>query len=664
MRILIVHNFYKHCGGEDSVVDSEIELLRNAGHELFFYYRNNKDIKNISLFFLAAETLWSLRTLRDFNFLVMQNCPDIIHVHNTFPLISPSIYWAARRVKIPVIQTLHNFRFMCLNALFLRNGQICEDCMARFPWKGVQRACYRNSRLSSAILAGMLALHRGLGTYRNQVTRYIALNEFCRKKFIEGGLPPERVVVKPNFVNFDYLEHTSRANLLFVGRLSMEKGIMVLAEAMRMLPDVKLRVIGDGPQGSLLNDIRGVLCLGTQPAETVRKEMSRALALVLPSICYENFPRTIVEAFASGLPVIASRIGALADIVTDGKTGLLFDPCNARDLADKMVWAVEHPSEMARIGHNARAEFEARFSPEVNYKQLMDIYVEAIAQAQDSKCKVQGESTKALSPATWTMKDKNRITGNVLGSHIDALSWKAALDHMKGWSHERKSRYVSICNAHVVVTASQDATYCGIINESDMATPDGAPVAWMLRRQGFANQPRISGPDVMWTLCEHAARENIAIYCYGSTEATLGLLEARLLEAFPTLKIMTESPPFRTLTIEEDAIAVDRINSSNAGIIFVGLGCPKQEYWMAEHRGRVNAVMIGVGAAFDFHAGTIKRAPKWMQNVGLEWLHRLASEPRRLWKRYLITNTLFTIGAAKQLLKKKIAKKIDLRAKK
>ena len=243
-----------------------------------------------------------------------------------------------------------------------------------------------------------------------------------------------------------------------------------------------------------------------------------------------------------------------------------------------------------------------------------------------------------------------RTTGNVLGSQIDAMSWDVALARLMSWGRSRESRYVTICNAHVVVSASQDPAFGAIVNGADMATPDGAPVAWMLRRQGFVGQSRVNGPDVMWALCGQSAAVDLPVYCYGSTEETLALLEKSMREAFPTLKITLESPPFRELTPQEDAEVVARINASGAGFVFVGLGCPKQERWMAEHRGRVKAVMLGVGAAFDFHAGTVSRAPGWMRSNGLEWLHRLANEPRRLWKRYLVTNSLFLLGAARQLL--------------
>ena len=238
----------------------------------------------------------------------------------------------------------------------------------------------------------------------------------------------------------------------------------------------------------------------------------------------------------------------------------------------------------------------------------------------------------------------------VLGSFIDAITGEGTLTRIATWAAARESRHVSICNVHSVVTASRDAHFRDVLAASDMATPDGAPVAWMLRRQGFAGQPRVSGPDLMWALFERCSVDSIGVYYYGSTPETLALLEQQTTKTFPDLRISgKESPPFRTLTTDEDTAAVDRINASGAGIVFVGLGCPKQECWMAEHKGRVQAVMIGVGAAFDFHAGTVQRAPVWMRDNGLEWLHRLASEPGRLWKRYLVTNTLFVLGAVRQL---------------
>lgn len=244
-----------------------------------------------------------------------------------------------------------------------------------------------------------------------------------------------------------------------------------------------------------------------------------------------------------------------------------------------------------------------------------------------------------------------RVTGQVLGAHIDAVDWGEALVRIQDWTARRQSRYVCICNVHSVVTASQDAEFRRVVNEADMATPDGAPVAWMLRRLGFAGQARISGPDLMWKYCEAAARGSESVFFYGSTDTTLVLLSQKLKTAFPGLRIVgTYSPPFRALSESEDHEIVDCLNGSGASVVFVGLGCPKQEKWMAAHRGRIRAVMVGVGVAFDYHAGTIKRAPLWMQRSGLEWLHRLWCEPRRLWKRYLVTNTRFLLGAIRQLL--------------
>jgi glycosyltransferase involved in cell wall biosynthesis len=224
----------------------------------------------------------------------------------------------------------------------------------------------------------MLVLHRALGTYRDKVTRYIALNEFCRRKLIEGGLPAERVVVKPNFVDFAPPPPAEREGFVFVGRLSAEKGVDVMVRAWEFLDTGSLRVAGTGPEAGLLKEARGLTALGALSGDAVRVQMACSVALVLPSICYESFPRTLVEAFASALPVIASRLGALADLVEDGVTGLLFEPGDAADLAQKLRWAQARPERMAEMGRNARTKYEAEYSAERIYAQLIAIYEDAI----------------------------------------------------------------------------------------------------------------------------------------------------------------------------------------------------------------------------------------------------------------------------------------------
>ena len=239
----------------------------------------------------------------------------------------------------------------------------------------------------------------------------------------------------------------------------------------------------------------------------------------------------------------------------------------------------------------------------------------------------------------------------VLGVPIDAISAAAAVQRIAGWARAGEARIVCCCNAHSVVSAAQDAGFMQVLGQADLATPDGAPVAWMLRRLGVAGQARVSGPDLMRDYCAHAAAQGEALFLLGSTPDTLQRLQGRLRERWPTLRIAGAlSPPFRPLSEDEDRAIVQAIRDSGARTVWVGLGCPQQERWMAAHRASIAAVQIGVGAAFDFHAGTLQRAPVWMQRCGLEWLHRLASEPGRLWRRYLWTNTAFIWGAVRQVL--------------
>ncbi len=380
LHVVVVHCAYQQRGGEDVVVESEVQMLQSRGHRVTLLSRDNEEARGMGTVDLMQQTLWSRRSRRELAAICEAAPVDILHAHNTFPLVSPSVYWEAASRGIPVVQTLHNFRLACPQAMLLREGKVCEDCVGKVPWRGAVRGCYRQSVASSTVLAGMLTLHRAAGTWSRKVTRYIALNDFCRRKFIEAGLPQERILVKANFVrDAAPPEGGPRRGLLFVGRLSPEKGVQTLSDALAVLPPQCLRAAGTGPQADLLAQAAGDAgMLGALDAASVRREMGSAIALVLPSIWYENFPRTLVEAFSCGLPVIASRIGALAELVQDGVTGLLVEPSSASDLAAKMRWALEHPEAMREMGNRARAVYEAQYTEARNHEQLMAIYREAM----------------------------------------------------------------------------------------------------------------------------------------------------------------------------------------------------------------------------------------------------------------------------------------------
>lgn len=379
LRVLVVHNRYRHAGGEDSVVESEVNLLRARGHAVRLYERHNNEVEALGKAALAKQAVWSSATLNDMERTYLEFNPDIVHAHNTFPLISPAVYWFARRRNVPVVQTIHNFRLLCLQAMFLRNGEICEDCVGHTPLRGVLRKCYRDSFATSAVAGLVLQTHRLLGTYRHKVDRYIALNRFCRDKLVAGGLPVDRISIKPNFIEQLPIGPAQRnGNPLFVGRLSEEKGVdLLIAAANRLKPGITIDVVGTGPLQDRLAGHPALRVLGGQSAPRVYELMRLAPFLIMPSIWYENMPRTLVEAYASGTPVIASRLGALAELVADGVTGLLFEPRSDVALAQVLQWAVEHPNEIGAMGDAARKAYDAYYTPDVNYEILLRVYADA-----------------------------------------------------------------------------------------------------------------------------------------------------------------------------------------------------------------------------------------------------------------------------------------------
>ncbi len=383
MRILFVHNAYQHRGGEESVVEAEVALLRRNGHDVSVYRRDNRDVEHIGSLHLFADTVWSQRTYRELGAHVRNFKPQLVHAHNTFPLVSPSAYWAAAASRLPVVQTLHNFRLMCLQAMFLRQNVVCEDCLGHAPWRGIARRCYRGSTTASAAAVAMLTVHRTLGSFKKKVTRYVALSQFARNKFIEGGLPAAQIVVKPNFADIPLPPAAQpRRGGLFVGRLAEEKGISLMLNALQRRPWVQVSVLGTGPLSGILRGHASIAMKGWQEQPCVYEHMHSASFLLLPSLCYESFPCAVVEAFACGLPVIAARLGAMAELIEDGRTGLLFESGSADDLAQKIAWADAHPVPMQQMGRQARLEYESKYTPEKNYAQLMSIYEDAIEHAR------------------------------------------------------------------------------------------------------------------------------------------------------------------------------------------------------------------------------------------------------------------------------------------
>jgi glycosyltransferase involved in cell wall biosynthesis len=381
MRVLFIHNRYLQAGGEDAVVRDEQRLLRERGVTVDLYERDNIDITELSKLKFAVDTVWSRRSYREVGAILDQVRPHVVHCHNTFPLVSPSVYWAAGDRRIPVVQSLHNFRLVCPQAFLLRNDKPCEDCLGAMPWRGIVRRCYHGSAVQTAVIVGMIGVNRALGTYRNEVQRYIALNNFCRDKFIAAGLPAQRIATKPNFVDLGPVrEHGRRKGALFVGRLAREKGVHVIAQVFRSNrpTGATLEVMGEGPEAAVLGSLPGVRMAGIRSAPEIYEAMAHAAYLLMPSLWYENFPRVLVEAFACGLPVITSRLGSMAELVDHGETGLLVEPGDAEDLADAVAWANEHPDRMREMGLNARRQYESLYTGEANFNKLMQIYRDAM----------------------------------------------------------------------------------------------------------------------------------------------------------------------------------------------------------------------------------------------------------------------------------------------
>ena len=379
MKILILHNAYQQRGGEDSVVEAESALLQSAGHEVRVEIVNNDEIDGASAkakaFLRSSYDPGRARWTAD---LVRATQADVVHVHNFFPLLTPGVHAGAAKEGAAVVQTLHNYRLLCAAATFLRDGEVCEKCLSGSKAWAVVHKCYRDSATASLAVARMQWRAERDQTWRRHVHRFIALTQFAADKFIAGGLPAERLVVKPNSTPPSApATSVRRAGGLFVGRLSREKGVGLLMEAWKNIPETPLTVIGDGPLRAMLEKAAppNVRFLGGLAPSAVRAHMASAAFLVIPSLWYEGLPMTLLEAYASGLPVIASRIGSLEEAVTDGSTGRLFPPGNSDALA--FVVRSLNQTVLEKMSRAALNEYERRYTPNQNLRVLEEIYEQA-----------------------------------------------------------------------------------------------------------------------------------------------------------------------------------------------------------------------------------------------------------------------------------------------
>ncbi len=395
MRILLIHDFYQQFGGEDAAVLADKTLLESHGQEVVLYTRENSEIRDFTLFdklTLPAQAIYSWRTRQDLAKIIKQRRPDVAYVHNFLPLISPSVYHLLYSLHVPIIQVIHDFRFFCPNGWFFTQGQVCERCKGGNYLNAVRFRCYRDSYLSSAIVASSIGLNR-LGGMLEKIDAFVCLTNFLKQKLLEAGIRQEKIFVKPNFIDASQITpaYGQGEYAIFLGRLSREKGIWTLIRAFQQLKGISLKIVGTGPMEAELrrflieNDVTNVEIVGFKSGKEKWQLLAKSMFVVLPSEWYETFGLVILEAYAVGKPVLASRMGSLPHVVREGKSGLLFAAGESKDLAEKIGHMSNNPEEREAMGRYGRTLVETEYGPRKNYELLMEI-CERIGRGNDAGC--------------------------------------------------------------------------------------------------------------------------------------------------------------------------------------------------------------------------------------------------------------------------------------
>ena len=384
MNILVAHNFYQVRGGEDQVFEDICTLLSAHGHRVTRFTVHNDDLAGAGKLSMAAKTVWNRSIAKQIGEFVARDHIQVAHFINTFPQISPAAYYAARKAGAAVVQELQNFRLFCPAALFLRDGKVCEDCLGKtFATPAIKHKCYRDSTSATAVVAGMLGTHKLLGTYEKAVDLYSVCTTFGRDKCIQAGLNAEKMFVKPNLVSPDPgVGPGGGGYALFVGRLSPEKGIDVLIDAWSKQPGIPLKIVGDGPLADRVKEAaaanQSIEYLGRKPGAEVMQLMGEAEFLVFPSVWYEGQPKTIIESLAKGTPIIASKIGAMIELIDHERTGLHVPPGDSQALADAVKLLASDASRRVAMRSAARDTYLQYYTADENYRQLMNLYDVAV----------------------------------------------------------------------------------------------------------------------------------------------------------------------------------------------------------------------------------------------------------------------------------------------
>lgn len=386
LKILMLHNRYLLPGGEDISFQMEVDLLRRKGDVVDVYEEDNKRVAELGQFRTGIRSIWSVETYRKLRKILRSGSYDVMHVQNFFPLISPAAYYAAANEGVPVVQTLRNYRLQCVSGTLFRDGSPCEKCsQMAVPWAGIRHRCYRDSVSGSAAVALMIGFNKLIGTWRDKVDVYVALTDFARDQYVLGGLPEHKIMRKYNFLDPTPEPGTGAGGYaLFVGRFDPVKGIETLLEGWETVAGkCPLKIVGDGPLASQVEEacrrLPDTERLPWQSPENILQLIGDARFVIIPSASYEPFGRIVAESFAKGTPVIGSRTGGLTELISDGRNGLLFEPRNAEDLAAKVRYAIENEDLLCQMRSEARREFNAEFSADVNHPQLKYIYECAIA---------------------------------------------------------------------------------------------------------------------------------------------------------------------------------------------------------------------------------------------------------------------------------------------